>query len=214
MPATIPLPERPLAQFEPRPGFADPVFDSQSVFRSVMQALAEPGLPRVIDATILTALDVPVPLKPAAAAILLALADYETPVWLDTPARGGEVAAFLGFHTGCPIVADPAKASFAAITDAAALAEFDGFALGSLEYPDRSTTLILQVASLSDGPAWTLIGPGIDAPRTVTIGGLHPGLLPAIVANRAQFPRGVDLLFTDGSMILGLPRSTHVEGAD
>ena len=52
--------------------------------------------------------------------------------------------------------------SFALIGDPQKLPALDRFAFGSNEYPDRSTTLILQVESLSDGPEVELRGPGID----------------------------------------------------
>ena len=58
--------------------FADPVFESQAVFRRIMRAMAAPG-------TILVcgeALAPPAPLAPAAAAALLTLADFETPLWI------------------------------------------------------------------------------------------------------------------------------------
>ena len=61
-------------------GFSDPVLHSQSVFRSVLDAMANPG--RVIS------LNSPLPathtaLPQGLAMILLTLADYETPVFLD-----------------------------------------------------------------------------------------------------------------------------------
>ena len=61
------------------PGLADPAVDSQRVFRAVMWAMAKPG--RMIE--IGTRLAPPPPLTPATAAIVLALADFETPIWLD-----------------------------------------------------------------------------------------------------------------------------------
>ena len=58
--------------------FADPVFDSQTAFRRIMRAMSAPG-------TVLAcgeALAPPASLSPAAAAALLALADFETPLWV------------------------------------------------------------------------------------------------------------------------------------
>ena len=73
-----------------------------------------------------------------------------------------DVAKWLKFHTSAPVVADSSIASFALIGDPENLPALDRFAFGSNEYPDRSTTLILQVESLTDGPAVELQGPGID----------------------------------------------------
>ena len=63
------------------PGFADPVLDSQGVFRAVMEALARPGTPQRLPVVLAP----PAPLTPALAAIALTLADHEAPLWLDPP---------------------------------------------------------------------------------------------------------------------------------
>src|SRR4029453_8597860 len=93
----------------------------------------------------------------------LTLFDHDTPVWLDPEMSGTpDVARWLKFHTSAPVVADSSACHFALIGDAQNLPSLDRFAFGSDEYPDRSTTLILQVDSLTSGPAFELTGPGID----------------------------------------------------
>jgi alpha-D-ribose 1-methylphosphonate 5-triphosphate synthase subunit PhnH len=191
-------------------GFADPGRDAQSVFRTVMMALAEPGIVRPLDKRLVDALDAPAPLLAATAAILLALADYETPIWLDAPLGTPEISQYLTFHTGAASAATKGDARFAVFADAVDLSGFDDFAIGSLDYPDRSATLIVQVMSLTHGPAWTVTGPGIATICTVHISPIHHLLSAYLQANRRLFPRGVDLIFTDGTSVLGLPRSTVV----
>jgi len=192
-----------------RGGFADPVFDAQSVFRGVLTALSRPG--HVVDLAVAVA--PPPPLAAGAAAIVAALADDTTPVFLDAALSVGAVAAWVGFHTGAPIVSDPAAAVFAVIADPAEMPSFHAFQLGTAEYPDRSTTLIQQVPSLDGGPEMKLTGPGIDGAAYIA-----PHLLPAnfikhLQANRDLFPRGIDLFLAAGSRIVGLPRSTRVSEA-
>src|SRR5689334_10415891 len=134
-------------------GFADKMLSAQSTFRSVMDAMARPGSVQRIRA----AAGTPGPVMRGTAAIALTLFDHDTPVWLDAATSATtDVAKWLKFHTGAPVVADTSVCSFAVIGDAKNLPPLDRFALGSNEYPDRSTTLILQVASLSAGPAWKL----------------------------------------------------------
>ena len=62
-----------------RPGFADPVADAQSCFRAVLDATSRPGTVKAAG----TGLRPPVPLDPATAAVLLTLADADTPLGLD-----------------------------------------------------------------------------------------------------------------------------------
>src|SRR5580693_6674534 len=140
-------------------GFADKVLSAQSTFRSVMDAMARPGSVARIAAEVGT----PAAMMRGTAAIALTLFDHDTPIWLD-PAMSetSEVTKWLKFHTGAPVVADSSISHFAVIGDAAALPVLDRFAFGSNEYPDRSTTLILQVASLTQGRRLVLQGPGID----------------------------------------------------
>lgn len=82
------------------------------------------------------------------AAIALTLFDHDTPLWLDARMHEtSDVVKWLKFHTGAPVVQDSSIASFALISDGGALPSLERFALGTSEYPDRSTTLILQVES-------------------------------------------------------------------
>ncbi|MFX9600755.1 phosphonate C-P lyase system protein PhnH, partial [Acinetobacter baumannii] len=63
------------------------------------------------------------------------------------------------------------------------------FSLGSDEYPDRSTTLILQVPDLTGGNAWTLGGPGIRDRAALAIAGLPDGFRDQVIENHLGFPR-------------------------
>jgi alpha-D-ribose 1-methylphosphonate 5-triphosphate synthase subunit PhnH len=189
------------------PGFADPVFAAQSTFRCVMDALARPGtVHRIADAV-----TAPRPLSQGAAAIALTLFDQDTPIWLDAAlAAEPAVAQWLRFHTGAPIVADPGQAAFGVVSDHARLPPFDDFAQGSAEYPDRSTTLILQVDTFEIGGPLTLAGPGIKDRNHLRASPLPADLPQRMAANRALFPRGVDLILASQTAVAGLPRSVRI----
>jgi alpha-D-ribose 1-methylphosphonate 5-triphosphate synthase subunit PhnH len=183
------------------------VFAAQSVFRKVMDATARPGSIHAVA----PAAGAPASLSPAAAAIALTLCDHDTPVWLDARlASSGAVASWLRFQTGCSIATDPAQSAFALLSDAAAAPPFEQFALGTQDYPDRSTTLILQVASLTGGPELTLSGPGIRGTASLCATSLPQDFMARQAANRALFPRGVDLLLVAGHELAALPRTTIV----
>lgn len=189
------------------PGFADPVFEAQATFRAVLDALAEPGTLRPV-AAIAAA---PAPLGPVAAAIVATLADWETPLWLDPASRTPAVAAWISFHIGAPLVDEPAWASFAVVGAARALPPFAAFSLGTDVDPSQSATIVLRVAGFSGGRRFRLAGPGIAGTREVAIDGAPDDLTERLAANRALFPRGVDLILAGPSSVMGLPRTTRVE---
>jgi alpha-D-ribose 1-methylphosphonate 5-triphosphate synthase subunit PhnH len=189
-----------------RPGFADPTRQSQAVFRQVMDAVARPGL--VVDLSF-----APRPaagLDRASGAVALTLFDFETPVWLDAELRGGEAGAWLRFHCGCPLVEVPRAAAFAIVGRAAAAPRLDEFDPGDAKYPDRSTTVLIQAAALSGGPAVTLSGPGVDGERTVSPDGLPPGFWGQMSDNNARFQFGVDVLLSAGDALMAIPRSSRI----
>jgi alpha-D-ribose 1-methylphosphonate 5-triphosphate synthase subunit PhnH len=188
-------------------GFADKVLSAQSTFRSVMDAMARPGSVQRIAATS----GAPHPMMRGTAAIALTLFDHDTPVWLDgTMSRKSDVTKWLKFHTGAPVIADSAVCSFALIGDVRALPELDRFAFGSSEYPDRSTTLILQVESLIEGSQFELQGPGIDG-TAVLRARLEPAdLFDRLAINAALFPRGIDVVLVADDAIVAIPRTTRL----
>jgi alpha-D-ribose 1-methylphosphonate 5-triphosphate synthase subunit PhnH len=188
-------------------GFADKVLSAQSTFRSVMDAMARPGSVQRIAA----AAGTPSSVMRGAAAIALTLFDHDTPVWLDPMmSETLDVAKWLKFHTGAPVVRDSSICSFALIGDAKALPALDRFAFGSNEYPDRSTTLILQVDSLTQGPSFELRGPGIDGTAILQATIQPHDLFERLAINAALFPRGIDVVLVHDDSIVAIPRSTRL----
>lgn len=187
-------------------GFADPVFDGQRAFRAAMWALARPGRVEALAFELAP----PAPLSREAAALALALCDYETPLWLDVPlADVPEVAAFLRFHTGAPIVSEPGEARFAIVADPAGLIGFENFAQGTPEFPDASATLILQVDGFSSS-GFIVEGPGVKGIAEFCAQPLPRDFSARMRANRAGFPLGVDVLLAGAGGVVGLPRSVTV----
>ena len=188
-----------------QPGFSDPVGEAQSVFRSVLAALSRPGIPRELPA----ALTPPAPLTPELAAVALALADPDAPIWLDaTLAREPAVAEYIRFQTGAPIVSNPARAALALVRHPEALPETETFALGTQDYPDRSTTIVLAVDALADAGPFRLTGPGVKGSASFSAAPLPMDFAARVAANHALFPRGVDWLLVGAGCVLGLPRSS------
>jgi alpha-D-ribose 1-methylphosphonate 5-triphosphate synthase subunit PhnH len=187
--------------------FSNPVFAAQTTFRRILDAFARPGTIYALPETV----SAPRPLSRGAAAVALTLFDLDTPIWLDAAAAAEpEVASWLRFHTGAPIASDPAHGAFALVCDPERAPPFDIFAVGTPEYPDRSTMLILQVDSFDDGRALTLAGPGIKDRNTFRATPLPRDLPQQLTANRALFPRGVDLLLISGTAVAAMPRSVRL----
>ncbi|WP_051987987.1 phosphonate C-P lyase system protein PhnH [Bosea sp. UNC402CLCol] len=191
------------------PGFSDPVFQSQAAFRALLTALSEPGTLQSVAADIIP----PEGLATATATALLALADYETPVWLPETLRDGPAATWLRFHCGVALVDDPARAAFAVIDGAASEPKLAAFNPGNDQFPDRSTTVIVQVSGLDGGAGFSLSGPGIPGTRRVAPQGLRPGFTDELRQNGALYPLGVDVVLASGEGMIGLPRSTQIEEA-
>ncbi|MBV8393892.1 MAG: phosphonate C-P lyase system protein PhnH, partial [Alphaproteobacteria bacterium] len=102
------------------------------------------------------------------------------------------------------------EAQFAVLAGGSAQA-FEGFAIGTDPYPDRSATLVIEVPDLRGGPATKWRGPGIDGRASVAIAGLVPDFWREWATNHSLFPCGVDLVFTAGTELCALPRSIAVE---
>jgi alpha-D-ribose 1-methylphosphonate 5-triphosphate synthase subunit PhnH len=190
-------------------GFADKVLSAQSTFRSVMDAMARPGSVQRIAAIAGT----PSPMMAGTAAIALTLFDHDTPLWLDSGMSAmPHVAKWLKFHTSAPVVSDSSIGAFALVADAAALPALDVFSFGTPEYPDRSTTLILQIDSLTDGPALELRGPGIDGVAVLRAMIQPSDLFDRLTINATLFPRGIDVVLVSGDAIAAIPRTTRLVG--
>lgn len=183
----------------------DPAYASQAAFRALMECTARPGEIRT-----LKGVDAPAPFAPATAALIKSLADYETPLWLDAAfAAAPKAADWIRFHTGAPVVSAPDQAAFALIADARAMPDFARFAQGTSEYPDRSTTVIVQIDAFNGG-AITLKGPGIRTTHAFAASPLPSDFAARLRDKRALFPRGIDLVFVAGNDIAALPRSIMI----
>lgn len=194
------------------PGFSDPVHDTQSVFRTLLDTLSRPGTVGTID-NLLPATQNAGSYHSradlAAFAALLALCDYATPVWLAQPDPA--LGSALRFHTGAPLVDEPVDAAFAYIHDASTLPDLECFATGTPESPEQSATLLIRVERLTGGAPVVLSGPGIEQTATITPAGVPDNFWQQRAALAPLFPCGVDCYFVCGPALIGLPRTTQAK---
>lgn len=186
------------------PAMPDPVTAMQKVFRLALAAMSEPGTVHAVD---------PMPqldsLASATYALCLTLLDADTPVWLAPPLDTPALRANLAFHCACPIARAREDAAFALLT-VDELDDLSGFNTGTDRDPDRSCTLLVQLDSLEEGVATSWRGPGILDSRAMQLP------VPAdfwLRRKQHAFPKGLDVFFTAGSQLAGLPRSTRVQPA-
>jgi alpha-D-ribose 1-methylphosphonate 5-triphosphate synthase subunit PhnH len=187
-----------------RPGFADPVADSQACFRALLDAMSRPGTLREAGA----GLAPPAPLAPATAAALLTLVDGDAPLWLDEAAA--PAWDWLAFHCGAARAGSPDEAAFACALD---MPRLSALPAGGDAEPEASATLVLQVTALDEGRAYRLSGPGLRVPARLQVAGLPDDFAAQWAANHALYPRGVDLVLCAGARLCALPRSVRIEEA-
>ena len=200
----------------------DPSLASARNFRTMLEALARPGVILTLPVTP----DAPKPLTPGLAALCLVLADMDAPLWLD-PSAGPVCEAWLRFNCGCPLTGNPAQSALACVLEPADMPPLRSFAQGDPEYPDRSTTLFLSVQGLGEGSCADsgegrtgrlagsgrvrLAGPGIQEERMLLVSGLPGDFWDQWGDNSAGYPLGVDVFLVCGGRLAGLPRSVRAE---
>ncbi len=187
-------------------GFEDLALDSQAVFRQVLSAISKPGEIH----SVATDIESPEGLHPAAAAVLLALLDQDTRLWLSPMIAEGVAGTYLRFHTGCVLTDNPFTADFV-LARPGELPCLSDLSLGSEEYPERSATVVLQVDDLSNDGGWLLSGPGIEGQASLSVTGLDASFLQGWRESQLHFPRGVDLIFTRVDRLVAMPRTTRAE---
>ena len=193
-------------QTAPLVGFQNAATDSNKIFRSVLDAMSRPG--KVVDVPDML---FPKGLNPAANAILLTLADMDTPIWLSPEIVSEQVKSHIRFHTGAEITEDPTRAHFAIATAETSISDIQKLPSGTPEAPHQSATLILMTESLAGTPVISLSGPGIKTRETLGVTPLPDGFLDWAQANSCTFPCGVDVVFASKVSLAALPRSSQIE---
>lgn len=184
-------------------GFKDPIHDSQQTFRALLEAFSRPGLSQET-----LSMTSPGGLEPSCAVALLTLLDLETSLWIQ-PGLPEAIPAWLLFHTGCRFTDRPLEADFALVGDFDTMPDLQSFNWGNPEYPEASTSLLLQSSTLSGGDCVSLSGPGIveeietDIPLPKKFWQQWQAMTPC-------YPLGLDVWYFSGNRVVGLPRTAHV----
>ena len=190
------------------PGLADPAHDAQQLFRAILDATSHPG--RIVS----------LPAAPSRPGRAERRRDGLSP-HPGRPRHAGLAgrASSTGPRSATSCASMPARRSWRSVPTrsspswpSATPQPFEGFSLGTDAYPDRSATLIVEVADLSGRADAAVAWPGHRRPH-------RPSPLRACptmfwqdwAANHGLFPCGVDIVFTAGTELCALPRSIAVE---
>ncbi|MBN3081622.1 phosphonate C-P lyase system protein PhnH [Pectobacterium jejuense] len=185
--------------------FAQPMADAQCTFRRILKAVSEPGV------------TVTLPLQqgwgrlsPASTAVMLTLVDRDTPLWLDDALEDDTLCSNLRFHTGAILTRDESAAFALLHVSSATAIALSRFSAGDVMSPEKSTTVTIEVSSLTGGTPLRLSGPGLETSRVVDPQ-LSPDIVHYLCHRPDPFPQGIDLMFTCADALMALPRTTHVE---
>lgn len=187
-------------------GFEEPIQQSQQVFRSVLKAMSEPGTLVQINHAETT----PVGFDKSTWQLALSLFDADTNIWLSPSLRQSDaICSNLRFHCQSPLTDSLADADFA-LCNADEVPALSDLNWGDAEYPDQSTTLVVQVPAISNEPFWQLTGPGIETERGLRIAGLTERFRNDLAASRLRFPLGIDSIYCCDETLVALPRTTLI----
>ncbi|MDR2340635.1 MAG: phosphonate C-P lyase system protein PhnH [Deltaproteobacteria bacterium] len=186
------------------PGFGNPVFDSQSVFRAALSAFASPAvrLKAPFGGLLGNAReDASLPL-----ALALALCDNRTGVWLSATYQ--DLWPYVSFHTGAAN-ASPGLASFLLAASVSELPRLEGLSLGTEARPDLSATIFLRLGGVGGG-RFEARGPGIETAVILEGIGLEAPFAEEREALSGLYPQGLDMFLCLGDELVGLPRTTRL----
>lgn len=198
----------------------DRVHDAGRLFRELLQAFARPGDVRTIAAQA-GKIEAPNASVRMVQALAYTLLDGEVLFSVQLPYANG-LAHDIQTYTFAGQT-EPDQADYIFADGRTDVAMWSGtIRKGSLVSPERSGTVVLEVDELteeipvsgSDLVLLRLSGPGIETEKQIGVGGLAAFWLRTRERWNAEYPMGVDMvLFTRSGQIVGLPRTTKVEGA-
>lgn len=191
----------------------DIIFDSQKIFRTLLDAFAHPGkVVKISDLKIAP----PTGISKASTGVLFALLDFEVGFAVSTSNKKQKekIEEYFIINTGSRLK-NLESADF--ILALGELPQLERIKKGSLEYPDQGATIVYSVEEVNESlsgaesVSLTLTGPGIKGKRNLALKGLKKQELIKIMEVNKEFPLGADFVFADREgNFFALPRSTKI----
>jgi len=174
----------------------DPVHETRQTFDGLLSAMSRPGTIHAVP-------------TPADHAVVATLVDHEVTLATDDDGLRETLADQGRLESAPHEEADVVHAR-----------EHTGWDIreckrGSLVEPSDGATVVYRVDALGDdatGATVRLAGPGVDGTETLSVD-LPDTELTAVATAQAEYPRGVDVIFTTADHVAAVPRSVQLEVA-
>ncbi len=199
-------------------GFDD-IFDSQAVFRALLDALSRPGA--IVQLPSRDYPGAPQGFCRPALSVLKTLCDHRVSFAVGSGMRTAELVRYLEINLATRH--DTAgEADYALFDGRIYDDDFRRLKRGTPELPEASATALLCVEWLAEGriessqPSFRmeLAGPGIEARAVLCASGLDSRYASARAETNRFFPVGIDLFLVDAAgRVAGIPRGTTLEAA-
>lgn len=188
----------------------DPVHDTRTTFRALVDAMARPGTVKSV------------PVSPADHAVLATLVDHEVTLHTEDGTLR-EALSSAGRYDPVPLEEADVIHVQGSTGGRVAAAE-----RGTLKEPSDGATAVYRVDGLASGPGTDgdgadalpddalllrATGPGVPDRRLFRVAGLPETEVGAIADASAGFPRGVEVILAGEDCVVALPRSVIVEVA-
>jgi alpha-D-ribose 1-methylphosphonate 5-triphosphate synthase subunit PhnH len=195
----------------------DRVHDSQRTFRTLMMALAFPG---VIHTLKPISLSIGMPDMDFILQPFLTLLDLETHfyVHLKDPARQEEIISYLEINTNSHTIAAE-RADYILCLESSLNEKYETLKQGTLSHPHHSATVFYRVDEIRYPPETgnlilSLTGPGIKDRQSVAVSGLAPDEPRYWREYKNDYPMGVDIyLVSRTGTVMGIPRSSVIQAS-
>jgi alpha-D-ribose 1-methylphosphonate 5-triphosphate synthase subunit PhnH len=181
-------------------GFNDPDLGSHQTFRAIFTAMDHPG--QIV--TICENPNGPDVLNSASAATCLTLLDYETPVWTDVDWKNPAIN-WLQFDCESCIVTEPCMANYAIITKPAGMPALDYFMIGSDKYPEKATTMVIQVDDILPSTDNKYSNIFFEKTAQLELKGVPDKFWNQWQYLSDMYPLGIDIFFTCDDVLIALP---------
>lgn len=189
-------------------------FESQHIFRRLLDSMANPGNINELHRDVLCKGSFP---EEHLTVMTIAGTLFDSEVtFAPLDSKMKELAPLISLSTESQL-AEPEEADFLLADGLYSATEISYAKRGTLFFPDKSATLILEVSDLfpdemNEGANIIVEGPGVPGNRLLVVCGLLPENLIFLQEANKEFPLGVDAIFVSRSnKVACLPRSVGFE---